>query len=90
MVILNDHAYPGWSARLDGVSARIYPAYGALRGVVVNAGRHTIEFRYRPWSLIAGIALFAMGTVVLIGIGLKDRNAPEGSSVLTGADFPRG
>ena len=89
MVILNDHAYPGWSARVDGVSASIYPAYGALRGVVVNAGRHKIEFRYRPWSLIAGLSLFAMGTLVLIRIGFKDRNAPEGSSVLTGAEFLR-
>jgi hypothetical protein len=89
MVILNDHAYPGWSARLDGVGARIYPAYGALRGVVVNAGRHRIEFRYVPRSLIAGVALFAMGALFLTGIGFNDRNAPEGSSVLTSAGFPR-
>lgn len=74
MVILSDHAYPGWYASVDGLSARVYSAYGAFRGVVVNAGKHRIEFHYRPWSFIIGLLLFALAIAALIIIGRLDHN----------------
>jgi hypothetical protein len=74
MVILNDNAYPGWYASLDGRSAPIYLAYGTFRGVVVGAGKHRIEFEYRPWSFIIGLILFALAIGALVVIGLRDRD----------------
>jgi hypothetical protein len=61
MAVLSDPLFPGWQARLDGGPVHIYRAYGALRGVVVPEGTHTLEFTYRPWSVYAGGALTATG-----------------------------
>jgi len=48
MVIVADTFFPGWVATVDGQNRPIYEAYGFLRGVVVEAGQHRIEIRYRP------------------------------------------
>jgi hypothetical protein len=78
MVILNDHAYPGWYASVDDRSVHMFSPYGALRGVVVEAGKHRIEFHYRPWSFIIGLLLFALAIVALIIIGRLDhRREPD-------------
>ncbi len=41
---------PGWTARIDGRPASVVRANLAGLGVVVPAGRHTVELVYRPWS----------------------------------------
>ncbi len=56
MVVESENNAPGWSATVDGKKAPIYQAYTALRGVVVGPGKHTIEMRYRPLSVMAGAA----------------------------------
>jgi len=61
MVIDSDTFFPGWEATVDGKPAPVYEAYGFLRGVVVEAGRHKIEMRYRPKSVYWGAALTALG-----------------------------
>jgi hypothetical protein len=66
MVILTDTWFPGWRATVDGKSAPIEKAYGAFRGVVVEGGDHTIEMRYRPWSVFLGGALTALASVIAL------------------------
>jgi Bacterial membrane protein YfhO len=61
MVILNDAYYPGWAASVDGKPAQLYETYGVIRGVVVPAGRHRIEMRYRPKSVYLGGAMTGLG-----------------------------
>ncbi|MBZ5605232.1 MAG: hypothetical protein LAO79_23280 [Acidobacteriia bacterium] len=61
MVILADAYSKDWVATVDGASVPIYPAYSFLRGVVVGAGHHRIEYRYRPWSVYFG-ALLTFGS----------------------------
>ncbi|HTS48842.1 MAG TPA: YfhO family protein, partial [Bryobacteraceae bacterium] len=56
MLVESENDAPGWSATIDGQKAPIYQAYTALRGVVVGPGKHTIEMRYRPLSVMAGAA----------------------------------
>src|SRR5205823_1228917 len=48
MVVLSDTYFPGWRARVDGKAAGIYEVNGAMRGVLVPAGLHTVTMRYRP------------------------------------------
>ena len=67
MVTDADIYFPGWVATVDGQPAPVYEAYGFLRGVVVEAGAHRIEMRYRPKSVYWGAALTALG---LLGAGL--------------------
>jgi hypothetical protein len=57
LVVLTDTYYPGWRATIDGRPARIHEVYGGVRGVVVDAGEHVIEMRFRPASVLAGFLL---------------------------------
>jgi hypothetical protein len=61
MVVVSDTFYPGWRADIDGHSARIYEVNGAMRGVVVPRGAHTVTFHYRPNSAIIGGLLTFIG-----------------------------
>lgn len=62
-VILSDTSAPGWVARVDGKEVPIEPAHAALQSVSVNAGDHTVELSYEPWS-------FRLGVIVsLVGLG---------------------
>lgn len=74
IVILTDSSFPGWRATIDGKSTPILEAYGSVRGVVVEAGDHTIEMRYRPGSALAGALLTACAAcVTMLQIGRARR-----------------
>jgi hypothetical protein len=51
VVVLHDLYYPGWEVRVDGVQRPILRTNLLFRGVEVPAGRHQVEFRFRPLSL---------------------------------------
>ena len=63
MVIDAETYFPGWEATVDGKPAPIHEAYGFLRGVVVEAGWHRIDMRYRPKSVYWGAVLTLLGLV---------------------------
>ncbi len=68
-LVLLDSYYPGWQAYVDGKEARILAANYAFRAVEVRAGKHRVEFRYRPRSFYAGLSVtclaIAFGTAVV-------------------------
>ena len=73
-VIFADPDFPGWEAYLDGDRVPIYPAYAALRAIAVPAGRHRVEFVYRPRSVYLGAGLTALGfltAVLLLIVALR-------------------
>jgi hypothetical protein len=74
MVILTDSWFPGWRASVDGHPAKIEKAYGAFRGVVVEAGDHTIEMRYRPWSVFVGAGMTAAAAAIAL-LAARERKA---------------
>jgi len=47
--------YPGWQARVDDHAAMDERADHAFQGVVVPAGRHVVEFTYRPTAYRIGL-----------------------------------
>jgi hypothetical protein len=51
MLALHDTYYPGWIAEIDGARVPILRADVLFRGVEVPAGRHTIVFRFAPFTL---------------------------------------
>lgn len=65
LVVLSDTYFPGWQASVDGRPVEILEVFGALRGVVVEAGTHRVEMVYRPASAYwgAGLALVGVGLV---------------------------
>jgi len=73
MVILGDSYFPGWVAWVDGRRTPIHEAYTAIRGVVVDKGKHTIEMRYLPVSVIAGLILTLIGAGGALGLTVLAR-----------------
>jgi len=56
IVVVTQQMAPGWSVDVDGNRATA-ERDGVFRAVRVRAGRHAITWRYRPRSLMVGIAL---------------------------------
>jgi len=73
MVILSDSYFPGWVATVDGKRAKIHEAYAAVRGVVVEKGRHTIDMRYLPVSVFAGLLMTLIGAVGAVVLSIRAR-----------------
>ena len=61
VLVVADSFDPDWRATVDGRPAQILPAWGIVRAVVVPAGSHKVELRYRPQSLRLGAALTLLG-----------------------------
>lgn len=61
MLVLGDTYYPGWQVEVDGRPGRLLRANLYMRATWVPAGRHTVEFRYRPASFRLGLALSITG-----------------------------
>jgi hypothetical protein len=75
LVVLADNWDKGWRAYWNGKPVPILRANYAVRGVVVPAGTGTLEFVYRPASLILGLWLAGLAVIVLVGwlIAIKFR-----------------
>lgn len=61
LLVVSDTFYPGWRAYVDGKVHPIFEVFGAVRGVVVDAGSHRIEMRYEPRSVYWGAILSLVG-----------------------------
>lgn len=60
-LVLTDIWHPWWEASVDGAPARIEQADVAFRAVRLPPGRHTVEFRFTPFTglwrqIVAGVA----------------------------------
>ena len=70
-LVLSEVYYPaGWKAFVDGQETEIYKTNYLLRGVIIPAGKHKLELKFRPEIYFTGktISLAANGIVILIFI----------------------
>jgi len=63
-LVLSDRYYPGWKAKVDGISAPIFRTNGLFRSVYLPKGGHLIDFDYEPECLTIGLYLAAVGLVL--------------------------
>jgi hypothetical protein len=65
LVVLNEIMFPGWEVTVDGHAATPIRANYLLRAVHVDAGHHTITWRFEPraWRWLVGSYLLALGII---------------------------
>jgi hypothetical protein len=72
-LVLSETWYPGWTATVNGQDTPIEMVNGAFRAVEVPVGTSQVSLRYRPLSLIWGLALAAVGLVLVVLAGVVGR-----------------
>jgi membrane protein YfhO len=81
LLVLTDSWFPGWKATVDGKDTPIERVDYLIRGVVVPAGAHRVEFRYQPASWRAGwiVSLLALLAILaLVAVGWRRRAREPG------------
>jgi hypothetical protein len=79
LLVLSEMDFPGWRASIDGLAASIYRTNYLYRGLVVPAGTHTIEMRYRPHSLLLGAVISLLALMLTAGWLIADRRRARGT-----------
>lgn len=68
LVVFSEVYADGWRAYVNGEEVEILRTNGALRGVPVPAGEHTIEMRYDPVELRVGLWTTGITGLVLLAL----------------------
>jgi len=78
VLLLNDHHHPDWKVYVDGNLAPLLRCNYIMRGVQLEPGKHTVEFRFEPSAnaLYVSLAALALG-VVLLGVVGFSKNAAQ-------------
>jgi hypothetical protein len=74
-LVLTDLSFPGWKAKLDGKSVDLHRVDYLLRGTSLPAGRHRVEFSYKPVTFRLGwivslLTLLALLATILLRLAL--------------------
>ncbi len=76
-VVSVDAWAPGWKAFVDGRPAPMLKANALFRAVAVPAGRHVVEMRYRPTTVVVGAGISGISVLLLgvlgVAVGLRRR-----------------
>ncbi|MBC7930845.1 MAG: YfhO family protein [Rubrivivax sp.] len=72
VLVLSENHFPGWRTYVDGRAAETLRVDYNLRGVVLPAGEHTVEFVYRPKSVLYGllVSLLTLAALLVWAAGL--------------------
>jgi hypothetical protein len=91
ILVLSENHYPGWRAYVDGRASETLRVDYGLRGVVLAAGEHRVEFVYRPKSVLAGllVSLLTLAALLLwssgvVPVSLSRRSRPGRPRLLHG------
>lgn len=79
ILVLCDTYYPGWTALVDGQPKPILRANYLFRAVELPAGKHTVQFIYRPLSFVYGAVLFGL-CILAIGATVAWKHFPHPKS----------
>jgi hypothetical protein len=84
VLLLNDHFDPEWKVFVDGQPAQLLRCNFLMRGVRLEPGTHSVEFKFQqPFGLLfvslTGIVL-ALGMVGVLAIGKKNDASREGGT----------
>jgi hypothetical protein len=66
LLVLSEVWYPGWHAKASGEEVSIHRVEGTLRGIYLDPGSYTVEFRYSPWTVWVGLAISGSTALALL------------------------
>lgn len=76
ILVLSDVFYPGWQVYVDGNSKELLTVDYALRGVVLEEGRHKVRFSYEPpvlkFGLVVSMAFLVLALLIYMFFPLKN------------------
>jgi hypothetical protein len=75
VLVLSEAYDPGWRARLDGRPIELLRANVGFRAVALPAGRHAVEFLYRPASATAALAASGVSILGLLLLAWRSSTA---------------
>ncbi|HTK80274.1 MAG TPA: YfhO family protein, partial [Rhizomicrobium sp.] len=73
LLVLNDTNYPGWRAYVNGQPADMLTANFLFRGVLLPAGKSTVEFKYQPRSFRIGSGVSGAALAILLVLVWRER-----------------
>ena len=69
----------GWTVKVDGKEAKIIPLFdGALIGLDLDEGEHTLEFTYEAEGLRLGAVISAVGILICLVLVIYERKKRAG------------
>lgn len=78
LAVFSEIYYPkGWIATIDGKEVPIFRTDYTLRGLEIPAGKHTVEFKFKPEVVETGstiVLISGIGMLLLIGAGIYFEN----------------
>lgn len=78
LLVLAETHFPGWKAWVGGEPAPVHAAYGVFRSVVLPAGEHEVVFRYRPWTVYAGLSASILAAALTLTLAFVRRPCRQG------------
>lgn len=66
LLVLSEVYAPGWKATVDGRHTDVLRTDGALRGVVLPPGEHTVKLWYAPVELTRGLAISGIAIIAML------------------------
>ncbi len=67
VLVFSDSFYPGWQARVDGQTTRIFPVNLIQRAIQLPHGKHTVSWTYSPVSFTFGLAITGISIILIAG-----------------------
>ncbi len=64
VLLFSENNYPGWRVEVDGEPAEILTVDGSLMGVKLNAGTHTVDFRFIPLRFRIGLWVSVLSLLI--------------------------
>ncbi|MEO7309159.1 MAG: YfhO family protein [Chitinophagaceae bacterium] len=68
LAIFSEIFYKDWFAYIDGKPAKVVKANYVLRGLLVPAGKHTIDFKFEPAAYKTGYAISAIASWLIVAL----------------------
>ncbi len=82
VLLLNDRFDPNWKVQVDGKPEPLLRCNYIMRGVYLQPGAHTVEFRFQPmlWPLYVSLAAMGLGVLALGFLGVAGRRSAGGAN----------